>query len=194
LIILDYASYHVSHKVKAYAKKNAHRLKLHFTLKYTPNDNIAEAQWPSIKAAVANKQIQSHDHIAATIGKAFESGEITPVTPYSYTRVTTRRIGKKEAGEIKAKIGKGEHFCYKETMFNERVRIPTAEDLRERGESVLPAKKRAELPHRFCSKFVPLGLPLIDRACARPACATPAAPETPTGAAGPPRPALSPRA
>ena len=34
-----------------------------------------------------------------------------------------------------AKIGEGEHFCYKETQFSERVRIPTAEDLRERREA-----------------------------------------------------------
>ena len=155
LIILDYASYHMSHEVKAYAKENAHRLKLHFTLKYTPNDNIAEAQWPSVKAAIANKQIQSRDHIVATIGKAFESGEITPVTPYSYTRVTTRRVGKKEAGEIKAKIGKDEYFCYEEMQFNERVRIPTAEDLREKRDAVLPAEKRAELPHQLASSDLP---------------------------------------
>ena len=155
LIILDYASYHMSHEVKAYAKENAHRLKLHFTLKYTPNDNIAEAQWPSVKAAIANKQIQSRNHIVATIGKAFESGEITPVTPYSYTRVTTRRVGKKEAGEIKAKIGKDEYFCYEETQFNERVRIPTAEDLREKRDAVLPAEKRAELPHQLASSDLP---------------------------------------
>ena len=49
------------------------------------NDNIAEAQWPSVKAAVANKQIQSRAHIAATIGKAFESGEIAP-SPRTCTR------------------------------------------------------------------------------------------------------------
>ena len=43
---------------------------------------------------------------------------------------------------------------------------------------------RAELAGRFCSKFVPLGLPLIDRVRAPLACATSAVPETPTGAAG----------
>ena len=104
----------MSHKVKAYAKKNEHRLKLHFTPKYTPNNNKAEAQWPSVKAAVANKQIRSRDHIAATIGGAFDAGEITPVTPHSYTRVTTRRVDRKEAGEIEAKIGEGEYFCYRD--------------------------------------------------------------------------------
>ena len=38
---LDRASHHVSKKVDACVEKNAGRLKLHFTLKYTPNDNVA---------------------------------------------------------------------------------------------------------------------------------------------------------
>ena len=37
---LDRASHHVSKKVDACVEKNAGRLKLHFTLKYTPNDNV----------------------------------------------------------------------------------------------------------------------------------------------------------
>ena len=69
--------------------------------------------------------------------------------------MTTRRVGKKEAGEIKTKIGKDEYFCYEETQFNERVRIPTAEDLREKRVAVLPAEKRAELPHQLASSDLP---------------------------------------
>ena len=107
------------------------------------------------KAAVANKQIRSHGHAADTIGEAIDAGEISPVTPYSYTRVTTCRVDREEAGRIKAKIGEGEHFCYRETQFNERVRMPTAEDLRAEREAVLPAEKRAELPHQLAISGLP---------------------------------------
>ena len=65
--------------------------------------------------------------------------------------MTTRRVGKKESGEIKAKISKGEHFCYKETQVNKKVRIPTAEDLGDKRDAVLPAEKRVELPHQLAS-------------------------------------------
>lgn len=154
-IILDFAAYHVSHKVREFVAKNAHRLKLHFTLKYTPNDNVAEAQWPAVKAAVANKPIKGRGRIAAAIGEAFDAGEMRPVTPYSYTRVATRRIGRREAGAIRARIGKGEHFCYEETRFSGRVSIPTADDLKREREAVLPPEKRAMLPHDLASSGLP---------------------------------------
>ena len=144
----------MSRKVSEFVAKNAHRLKLHFTLKYTPNDNVAEAQWPAVKAAVANKPIRSRGHIAATIGEAFDAGEMRPVAPYPY-RVATRKIGRREAGAIRARIGKGEHFCHEETQFNGRVAIPTAEDLKRERESVLPPEKRAMLPHDLAN----IGLP-----------------------------------
>ena len=153
--ILDFASYHLSRKVREFVAKNAHRLKLHFTLKYTPNDNVAEAQWPAVKAAVANKPIRSRGHIAATIGEAFDAGEMRPVAPYPYTRVATRKIGRREAGAIRARIGRGEHFCYEETQFNGRVAIPTAEDLKGERESVLPPEKRAMLPHDLANSGLP---------------------------------------
>ena len=154
-LVLDWASYHVSKKVDAYVKENAGRLKLHFTLKYTPNDNVVERQWPGIKAAIANKQIRSRGHMAATIGDAFEADEVRPIAAYSYTRVTTRRVGEKEAAGIRAMMGEGEHFCYEKTEFNKRVKIPTAEDIRKERDSILPPEKRAELPHYLASSDLP---------------------------------------
>jgi len=40
-----------------------------------PSDNVVERQWPGINAAIANKQIRSRGHMAATIGDAFEAGK-----------------------------------------------------------------------------------------------------------------------
>ena len=155
ILILDYASYHVSDAVEAFAKENGHRLRRVFTLKYTPNDNAAETQWPAVKAAIANKQIQSRGHIAATISKAVEAGEVRPVRPHSYARVASRRVGREEAAAIKAKIGKGEHFCYEEAQFSGRVRIPTAEDLKREKEAVLPPERRAMLPRQLARSKLP---------------------------------------
>ena len=153
-LILDWASYHLSEMVKAFVKENAHRLKLHFTLKYTPNDNATESQWPAVKAAIANKEIQSRDHIASTIAEAFKAGEIHPVALHPYARVTTRRVGREEAAAVGPKLGEGEHFCYEETEFNGRVRIPTAEELESRKAALSP-EERAKLPHDLASSNLP---------------------------------------
>ena len=154
-LLLDHAGYHTSDAVEDFVKENSHRLKLHFTLKYTPNDNVTEAQWPSVKAAIANKQIHSGSHMEETIGKSIKAGEIRPVTPYAYTRVTTRRLDKKEARAIQAKIGEKEYFCYEETEFNKRVRIPTADDLRKERESVLPLEEWLALPDDLANSDLP---------------------------------------
>lgn len=154
-LLLDHAGYHTSDAVKAFVKENSHRLKLHFTLKYTPNDNVVESQWPFVKAAIGNKQIHSRSHIDDTIGKSFKAGEMRPVKSHDFTRVTTRRVDKKEARKILAKTGENEYFCYEETEFNKRVRIPTADDLRRERESILPPERRAELPEDLANSDLP---------------------------------------
>ena len=48
-IVADYAIHHMSNKTRKFVKDNRHRLKVHYTPKYTPNDNPAEAMWVRIK-------------------------------------------------------------------------------------------------------------------------------------------------
>ena len=59
LIILDHASYHVSDEVKAYARENAHRLKLHFTLKYSRTTTSPRPSGPPSKGVMHIRILRS---------------------------------------------------------------------------------------------------------------------------------------
>ena len=153
--ILDYAPYHLSKGFEKHTKENKSRIIRHFTLKYTPNDNSAEGQWKSVKAALSNVSLRSRGHMSDTLGQAVRAGEVPPVAVFDYARVGTRRLSPSEARAIKAKIGKGEHFWYEETEPPGRIRLPTAEEVKRMREEVLTPEMLERLPRRLAKSGLP---------------------------------------
>lgn len=157
-LVLDHASYHNSKMVKKFVAKCRDWLRLHFTLKYTPNDNAAEGQWIRVKSALANKALRSSAHMSDVIGKAVRAGEVPPVAAHKYAKVATARVGGDDAAEVAARVSGGhEHFCHADPppAARKRVRIPTADDLRRDREEVLTPEKLAALPRQLAESGLP---------------------------------------
>lgn len=109
--IADRASYHETNRSKAHIAGNADRIRVTKTIPYTPNDNAAEPQIRSIKAALANVGLDSVGAIISTLDWAIGEDVVSPVLLYRFARTDGPRIGARRARHPGKRGGGGRVVC-----------------------------------------------------------------------------------
>jgi len=83
-IYLDNAGLHKSVAVKEYPDGHGGDVVLRHLPPYTPELNLVEVQWHSIRKATGNRLYESTDEMKESIRAMLDNGEVRPVKMSSY--------------------------------------------------------------------------------------------------------------